>query len=65
MYRLVRNFSIASAVAIVIVTVILGLVQHSTLKRELVVTTEMQNATFARTYANALEADLLHFIQIS
>lgn len=61
MYRLVRNFSIASAVAIVIATAILGFVLHQSLKDELITTTEQQNAMLARSYANSLGPRLPQF----
>lgn len=65
MYRLVRNFSIASAVAIVIVTLVLGYVQHKSLKFDLVTTTEMHNAMLSRSYANTLGPRLIQFLDQS
>lgn len=62
MYQLVRNFSIASAVAIVIVTAILGLVQHKSMVDNLVVTTERSNASLARSFANSLGPRLIKYI---
>lgn len=62
MYQLVRKFSIASAVAIVIVTAILGFVQHKSMVENLVVTTERSNASLARSFANTLGPRLLQFI---
>lgn len=62
MYQLVRKFSIASAVAIVIVTAILGFVQHKSMMENLVVTTERSNASLARSFANSLGPRLLRFI---
>ena len=62
MYKLVRNFSIASAVAIVVATTVLGFVLHQNLKNELVITTEQQNTTLARSYANTLGARLPQFL---
>jgi len=62
MYRLVHNFSLASALAIVIVTTILSLVLHGKLKGELVSNTERQNASLAQAYANTLGPTLESFL---
>ena len=63
MYRLVRNFSLASAVAIVIVSAVLGLVLHDKLIGELVTNTEMRNASLARSFANTLGPNLKQFLE--
>jgi len=62
MYRLVRNFSLASAAAIVIVGAILGYVLHGSLISELVSSTEMRNASLARSFANTLGPSLKQFL---
>lgn len=62
MYRLVRNFSLASAVAIVIVSTVLGFVLHDRLIGELVSNTEMRNASLARSFANTLGPSLKQFL---
>ncbi|MBL4614370.1 MAG: hypothetical protein JKY27_05800, partial [Magnetovibrio sp.] len=62
MYRLVRNFSLASAVAIVIVSAVLGFVLHDRLIGELVSNTEMRNASLARSFANTLGPSLKQFL---
>lgn len=62
MYRLVRNFSLASGLAIMIVTTILGLVMHGKFKEELITTTERQNASLAQSYANTLGPSLETFL---
>lgn len=62
MYRLVRSFSLASGLAIVIVTTILGVVMHGKFKEELVTNTERQNASLAQSYANTLGLALESFL---
>lgn len=62
MYRLVRNFSLASAVAIVIVSGILGSVLHNKQIRELINATEVRNASLARSFANTLGPSLKQFL---
>lgn len=62
MYRLVRNFSLASAVAIVIVSTVLGFVLHDRLIGELVDDTEMRNASLARSFTNTLGPSLKQFL---
>lgn len=63
MYRLVRNFSIASAIAIVIAITVLGFVQHNSLVSGLVITTERSNASLARSYVNSIGPRLVAFLK--
>lgn len=63
MYRLVRNFSMASAVAIVIATVVLGFAGHRSLVDNLVTTTEQANTSLARSYVNTLGPRLIKFLE--
>jgi len=62
MYRLVRNFSIASAIAIVIAITVLGFIQHNSLVDSLVITTERSNASLARSYVNSIGPQLGDFL---
>ncbi|MDP6589830.1 MAG: ATP-binding protein [Alphaproteobacteria bacterium] len=54
MFRLLRYYSVASAVAILVVTVILGFVYRQQAVDELIVTAESQNISLARSFANSL-----------
>ena len=63
MYRLVRNFSLASAVAIVIVSAVLGTVLHTKSVDELIDSTEVRNAALARSFANTLGPSLKDFLE--
>ncbi|HEY9081139.1 ATP-binding protein [Magnetovibrio sp.] len=62
MYRLVRNFSLASAVVIVCCSAILIYVLHGKMMAEMVVETELSNTSLARSLANTLGADLERFL---
>lgn len=62
MYRLVRNFSIASAIAIVVATAVLGYVQHKSLVDGLIKTTERSSASLARSYINSIGPRLTSFL---
>ncbi|MBF0246726.1 MAG: PAS domain S-box protein [Alphaproteobacteria bacterium] len=62
MYRLVRNFSLASAVAIVIVSATLGYILYGKLMGDLVVDTELRNASVARSLVNSLGPNLKAFL---
>ena len=54
MFRLFRYYSIASAVAIVAVTVALAAFYRDNAVGELITTAESQNVVLARTFANIL-----------
>lgn len=62
MYRLVRNFSLASALSIAIVSAVLGLVLHSKMTDEMVVDTEMRNASLTRSFVNTLGISLQAYL---
>ena len=62
MYRLVRNFSLASALAIVVVCTVLGFVLHSQMTLEMVNNTEQRNASLARSFTNTLGQSLKRFL---
>lgn len=66
MYRFVRNFSLASALSIAIVSAVLGLVLHAKMTEEMVIDTEMRNASLTRSFVNTLGMSLqafLHHVQ--
>lgn len=54
MFKLFRYYSIASAAAILVVTVVLGFVYRQQAVDELIVTAEGQNVSLARSFANSL-----------
>ena len=58
MFNLIRYFSLASAVAIVAVTVILVALYHRHSVNELIASAENGNATLARAFATALDASM-------
>ncbi|OEJ69502.1 PAS domain-containing sensor histidine kinase [Magnetovibrio blakemorei] len=62
MYRLVRNFSLASALSIAIVSAVLGLVLHGKMTDEMVVDTERRNASLSRSFVNTLGMSLQAFL---
>ncbi|MEG3619190.1 ATP-binding protein [Magnetovibrio sp. PR-2] len=62
MYRLVRNFSLASALAIVVVCAVLGAVLNNQMTTEMVSNTEQRNATLARSFTNTLGQSLKQFL---
>ena len=62
MYRLVRNFSLVSSIAIVLVSLIFGYVLHGKLIDELVDNTEAHNTALARSFANTLGPNLKQFL---
>ena len=61
MYRLVRHFSLASALVIVLFSAVLGYFLHAKLMGEMVLDTEMRNASLARSFANTLGPNLKQF----
>lgn len=65
MYRLVRSFSLASALAIVIVCAVLGLVLQDKMMNEMVADAELRNASLARSFANTLGPGLKLFLDSS
>ncbi len=54
MFRLLRYYSVASAIAIMVVTVVLGFVYRQHAVDELIITAESQNTSLARSFANTL-----------
>ena len=62
MYRLVRNFSLASALAIVVVCAVLSVVLQSQMTAEMVNNTEQRNASLARSFTNTLGQSLKQFL---
>jgi len=62
MYRLVRNFTLASAIAIVLVSAVLGYFLHGKMMGEMVVNTQMRNASLARSFTNTLGPNLKQFL---
>lgn len=54
MFKFLRNFSVMSAVAIVMVTVALVAFYRQNAVHELVVTAEAQNVSLARSFANSI-----------
>lgn len=62
MYSLVRHFTVASAITIILVSSALGFVIHDRLTGELVSNTEMRNASLARSFANTLGPSLKQFL---
>ncbi|MCW8916894.1 MAG: ATP-binding protein [Magnetovibrio sp.] len=62
MYRLVRNFSLASALAIVAVCAILGVVLHAKMTSEMISDTEIRNASLAQSFTNTLGPSLKQFL---
>lgn len=63
MYRLVRNFSIASAVAILIATTVAGYVLYQAMVQNLVASTERSNAALAQSFVNTLGPALIAFVE--
>lgn len=61
MYRLVRHFSIASALVIVLFSAVLGYFLHGKMMDEMVLDTEQRNASIARSFANTLGPNLKQF----
>jgi len=61
MYRLVRHFSFASALVIVLCSAVLGYFLHGKMMGEMVLDTEMRNASLARSFANTLGPNLKQF----
>jgi len=61
MYRLVRNFSLTSALVIVLFSAVLGYFLHAKMMGEMVLDTELRNASLARSFANTLGPNLKQF----
>ena len=62
MFRLLRYFSIASAVALIAVTFALVYLYRDNAMKELVVSAEGQNITLARSFANILWPRFSHYV---
>jgi len=65
MYRLVRNFSLASALAIAMVCSVLGYAQRDKMMNEMVADAELSNASLARLVANTLGPRLKVFLDVA
>ncbi len=62
MFNLLRYFSLASAVALAVVTVVLVHLYRQNAVNELIESAESQNVTLARSFANVLWPRFSHFV---
>ncbi len=64
MYRLVRNFSIASALAIMVVSAIVYLVMQAMLRDEMIYDTEKSNVSLIKTISNTMIGNISDYLLI-
>lgn len=62
MFRLLRYFSMASFLAFLVVTVLLGIVYRRTAIAELIAQEESKNVVVTQTFANSLRSQLLRYL---